>query len=313
VLYAVALVLGVGEVLFDTSSQSILPAVVGRHRLSQANSRLYAVELTANQFVGPPLGGVLAGASIALACTGSAAAWLLAAGGLALMSGSFRPGRIGPPTRLRTDIVEGLRFVWRNRVLRGLALLTGGFNLSSNALFAVFVLYAVEPGPMGLTEAGYGVLLTSSAVGSLVGSWIAPAVERILGRRRTLALSIVTGVTGAFMPALTAAAVPVFVGFVAVGVTVVLWNVIAVSLRQRITPDRLLGRVNASYRLFATGTQPLGALLGGLSAEVFGLRPTFALSGLVVLALLGGLGDVTDDAIAAAERDAEVAADRQST
>jgi MFS family permease len=85
------------------------------------------------------------------------------------------------------------------------------------------------------------------------------------------------------------------------GVTMVLWNVITVSLRQRITPDRLLGRMNASYRLVGWGTMPLGALLGGVLAEALGLRATFLVAAGIVLLTLAGFRYLTEEAIADAE------------
>jgi MFS family permease len=221
------------------------------------------------------------------------------------MKGSFRPARTGPPTRLRADVAEGLRFLWGNRVLRTLGLMTGAFNLASSAWSAVFVLYAVRPGPMGLSEAGFGLLLTAGAVGALLGSWLAAPIERALGRNRLLGLAVLTGALFTAMPAVTAMVAPIVAASVVGGMGVVLYNVVAVSLRQRITPDRLLGRVNAGYRLLAWGTMPVGAALGGLSAGALGLRPTFALAAVGTLALLAGTFIVTDDAIAAAERDAE--------
>jgi MFS family permease len=94
-LYVAALVLGAGETLFDTASQSILPAVVGRHQLSVANGRLQAVELTTNQFIGPPLGGLLAAAALTVAFAASAGAYLLAAVSLMAIAGSFRHRLLG--------------------------------------------------------------------------------------------------------------------------------------------------------------------------------------------------------------------------
>ncbi len=84
-----------------------------------------------------------------------------------------------------------------------------------------------------------------------------------------------------------------------------LWNVITVSLRQRITPDRLLGRMNAAYRLVGWGTMPIGAALGGFLAEALGLRATFAVGGALALATLAGFRFVTEQAIARAEGAAE--------
>jgi MFS family permease len=302
-LYAVAVLLGMGETLFDTSAQSLLPAVVGRDDLTRANSRLFAVELVANEFIGPPLGGLLAAASLAFALGVPAAAYLVGAGGLALLVGSFRAVGAAPAgsTRLRDEIAEGTRFVWRHPVLRPLAIMLGLQNMAFSAAFSVFVLFAVAPGPMGLSKAGYGILTATIGVGSLLGSWLAAPVERRLGRVRTLVLSVVVNAAGLVVPVVTALAIPVGASWLVTGAAIVLWNVITVSLRQRITPDRLLGRMNATYRLVGWGTMPLGAAAGGVLAEVLGLRGAFLAAAVVTLATLAGFRFVTEEAIARAE------------
>jgi MFS family permease len=310
-LYLAAFVLGVGETLFDTAAQSIMPSIVDRDRLSIANGRLYAVEMIANQFVGPPLGGILAAISIGLAFAGSAACFLFAALALLLLTGDFRPVPTPlPPGVTRrpgmiAQIREGLRYLFAHRLLRTLALMVGVMNLASSAAFAVFVLYAVAPGPMGLDEVGFGVLTTALALGSLLGSLTVARVEARIGRQRLLLLAVI--VTGAMLavPGLTADPWLVGASFAVSGYAVVLWNVVTVSLRQRIVPDRLLGRVNASYRLLAWGSQPIGALLGGLIGEWLGLQAVFLLAGVATLALVVARRVVTDEAIAAAEADGD--------
>jgi MFS family permease len=302
-LYAVAVLLGFAETLFDTSAQSLLPAVVGRDDLTRANSRLFAVELVANEFVGPPLGGLLAAAGLGLALGLPAAAYLVGAACLALLAGSFRAVGAGPAgsTRFRDDIAEGARFVWRHPVLRPLAVMLGMGNLAFAAFFSVFVLYVVAPGPMGLSGAGFGILSATVGVGSLLGTWLAVPTERRLGRVRTLVVSVVLSTAGLVVPILTASPVLVGISLAVCGVSMVLWNVITVSLRQRITPDRLLGRMNASYRLVGWGTMPLGALLGGALAEALGLRGAFLAAAAIYFATLVGFRYVTEEAIARAE------------
>jgi MFS family permease len=303
VLYAVALLLGIAETLFDTSAQSLLPAIVARDDLTRANSRLFAVELVANTFVGPPLGGLLAAAGLALAVGAPAAAYLLGAGCLALIAGSFRATGAGSAgsTRLRDEVVEGLRFVFRHPVLRPLAVMLGVQNMAFSAMYSVLVLYAVAPGPMGLSEGGFGILLAALGVGSLIGTWLAVPAERRLGRVRVLVVAVVLSGASLLVPAVTANAVLVGASEVVAGVAIVLWNVVTVSLRQRITPDRLLGRMNASYRLVGWGTMPLGAVLGGVLAEALGLRATFAIAAAVTLALLPAFRLITEEAIDRAE------------
>jgi MFS family permease len=303
VLYLVALLLGTAEVVYDTSAQSILPQLVPRDRLARANGRLFAAELTANEFVGPPLGGLLVAAGVAAAFATPAALWAAAVGVLLLLRGGFSVPR-EQPTTLRADVAEGLRYLWRHRLLRTLAAMTGLFNFATNATFAVFVLYAVGPdSAMGLSEAAFGVLFATIAAGSLVGSLLADPIIRRLGRTRSLAVGVLGGVATVGTPALTTNPLVIAAAFLAGGVTVALWNVVAVSLRQRITPDRILGRINSSYRLVAWGTRPLGAAAGGLLGELLGLRAVFAIAAAVVLVTLVGMAQVTDSAIDAAERD----------
>ena len=296
-LYGAALVLGVGETLFDTAAQSILPAVVGREDLSEANGRLQGVELTMNQFVGPPLGGVLAGAALGAAFVASSAAYLAAALLLVAMAGSFRPASEGPRRRMRADIAEGLRFVWGNPLLRTLGLMLGLTNLAFTAFFSVFVLFAVDPGPMGLSKQAFGLFLAGGAAGGVAASWLAARIERGLGAARSLRLAIVVFGLSLGTPAVTADVAANVAASVAASFASVVWNVITVSLRQRITPDRLLGRMNAAYRLLGWGTMPLGAALGGAVAEWAGLRPTFALAAALHVPVLAGFLVVTADRI----------------
>jgi MFS family permease len=306
-LYLAAFCIGIAETIYDTSAQSILPRLVQREQLSRANGRLNAAELTANQFIGPPLGGFLVAASAVAALLTPAALWIAAVGVLLLVRGRFRNRRL-TRTSMRADIAEGLRFLWRVPVLRVLALLTGVFNFASNAMFAVFVLYAAGPSSaMGLTDPAYGLLLTTAAAGSLLGSFFADRIERRLGRSRSLVLTVIGTALIIGTPALTSNPIVIGAAFFVGGATIVVWNVVTVSLRQRITPDRLLGRVNSGYRLVAWGTMPLGAAVGGVLAQLVGLRATFAVLAVLTLIMLIVLRRLTDDAIDAAEHAADPA------
>lgn len=305
-LYVVAFALGMGETLFDTSAQSIVPNLVPKDRLTRANGRLYAVELTANQFVGPPLGGLLVAVAAAFAVGLSAVAYALGAVALLFVRGSFRTHRAGPPTRLHTDIAEGVRYLARHRVLRTLALCTGVSNLASTAMFAVLPLFVVDPGPVGLSEPAFGVLLIASAVGSLLAGLVGDRVVDALGRTRSLVLSMLLPILLPAAPAITTQVWPLALGMAVAGFWWMGWNIITVSLRQRIAPDHLLGRVNAGYRLLAWGTMPLGAALGGLVGSAFGVRAVFVTSAvLMALCVPLLLSTVSDAAIDDAERDAD--------
>ena len=312
-LYVVGLVLGVGETLFDTAAQSLMPSLVRRDQLATANGRLYAIEVITNTFVGPPLGGLLVALAMVSAFGLSAVSWLVAALLLFVIVGSFRPVREGPPTRIRSDIGEGLRFLLGHRLLRTLAAMVGVMNLASSAAFAIFVLYAVAPGPMGLSEPEFGVLSTAGGVGSIAGSLWAARIVRRFGRARVLVGAIATSALSFAIPALTTNPFLVGGAFAIGAGGAVAWNVVTVSFRQGITPDRLLGRMNSVYRLLAWGTMPIGALLGGVLGELFGLPIVFAFAALATLTLLLARSVLNDAVLDAAERDAEAEAAQAAT
>ncbi len=308
-LYVVAFVLGILETLFDTAAQSMLPNVVrDNDRLTTANSRLWGVELTMNQFVGPPVGGLLAAAGLAFAFGASAAAYLGAALLLLTLSGTFRAERTGPPTRMLADIGEGMRYQFGHSLLRTMAIVVGLLNLAGGAVWAVLVLYAVAPGPMGLDAVGFGLLLTASAVGTVAGTFLGGTLERLLGKPNLLVACIIVLALDHLVLALTAN--PFVIGAVMAigGLLLGAFNPVFVSLRMRIVPGHLLGRVVASFRLLGMGTLPVGALLGGLIAEAFGLQAVFIWAALVTIALLPARLLITDERIGAAEAAAADAA-----
>jgi MFS family permease len=299
-LCGLAFLLGIGETLFDTAAQSIVPNLVEPQHLSRANGRLQAVELMMNQFAGPPLGGLLAGVTLAGALGATTAGYLLAAVALALVAGSFRPVRSGDPTTLRRDVADGVRYLFGQRLLRTLALLVGIANMGETAVLTVLPVYAIRPGPMGLPEAGFGLLLAAPALGALAGSFAVPAVERRLGRATALRSAVLAIFVLTGLPALTASGWAVGAGFAVAGFCTIVWNVITVSLRQRIAPDYLLGRVNAGYRLLAWGSMPIGALLGGALGELFGVRAVFLLAAGGQLLAVPLVLTITDRRITAA-------------
>ncbi|MCO1660776.1 MFS transporter [Pseudonocardia humida] len=303
VLYVVALVAGTAETLHDTAAPSVLPQLVPSDQLPRANGRLFAVELTANELVGPPLAGVLVALAVVAAPAAPALLWGVAA---VLVPALGRSLPSGPPRRdrgtWRADVAEGLRFLGRHRVLRAFTAMTGLFNLTSSATQAVLVLYAVgSASPMGLTEQGYGWLLGAWAAGCLLGSFLVERLQRALGRARAIGSAFLVAALAVGLPGLTAHPVAVGAGFLVGGVGLVVANVATVSLRQRITPGPLAGRVHSAHRLVGFGAKPLGAALGGGLAELLGLRAVFLVMGGLALLALVGMRAVTDAAMDAAE------------
>jgi len=301
VLYVAAFVIGTGEAFFDTNAQSIVPDVVGRERLVTANGRLYAAEMMMNSFVGPPLGGLLIAVSVPLALSGSVAGYAIAAIGLIALQGSFRPKRAGPARRLHHEILEGITYLMRHRLLLTLTSMVAAGRLGSTAIFAILALYAVAPGPMGLSEPEYGLLFVLFGIGSLVGSILTGRAVAAFGRARVLGCAQLLFGLGIGVPALTTDARLVGAGFLVSGVAVMLWNITNVSLRQAIVPSRLLGRVHATHRFVANVAGLLGAVTAGAVGEVIGLPAVFGIGAGIVFASMAGLLIVTESRIAAAD------------
>jgi MFS family permease len=306
IIYAAAFTIGAGEAFFDTNAQSILPAIVGKDRLVVANGRLFAAETVMNQFVGPPVGGLLIALSVPLALGAGAVGYALGAVGLLTIVGSFRAERARPPRRLHVEIGEGIGYLAHHPLLLTLSSMVALGRLGSTGFFALLALYAVAPGPMGLSEPGFGLLLVTIGVGSLVGSFVVGRAVELFGRPGVLMLSTVVFSGSLIVPALTAEPLIVGIGFFIGGIAIMAWNVTNVSLRQSILPSHLLGRVHATHRFMANGAGFIGAVLAGVVGEALGLPAVFAIGAGIVLLGLFGRFVVTEERIQAAEAEAAV-------
>ena len=276
IVYVAAFALGAGETLFDTSAQSLLPAIVDRTNLTRANSRLFALEQTTNEFVGPPLGGWLTGLGIAFSLTTSSALFFVAAALLSMLTGSYRMTRPVEAT-MRAEIIEGVRFLYGNLLLRTTVIIVAILNFVGIAAQAVLPLYAVEPGPLGLSEFGYGLLLLGFGAGGLIGSAVAGTLQRRFGRAFVLVGAVAADSLWLLALALTTNVVVIALAMVLSGIGIMSVNVVAITFRQLITPARLLGRVVAAHRVVVLGVLPLGAAAGGAIAEFVTLQVLFGL------------------------------------
>jgi predicted MFS family arabinose efflux permease len=280
-LYAAAFLLGSAETLFANASTSLVPALVPGDRLDEANGRLDATTSVANEFVGPPIGGLLFGIAVAVPFILDAASFALSALILTSVRGRFRPKRV--PATLRTDVREGIRFAVTHPTLRLLLGAVAVLAVVDAAWFAILVLYAQDV--LGLGALGFSLLLVAGGVGTVLGSLAAGRVRRRFGTGTALASALfIAGVAQLFLgltsSAFVAAAMIAF-GNLAFGV----WNVLARSLRQRLAPDVLLGRVNSTYLFVGAGSYAFGALVGGVIASTLGLRAPLLLGAPVLLGL----------------------------
>lgn len=308
-LYASALLLGFAEVLRDNSAQTILPSIVKKDQLERANGTLFGVEVVANQFVGPPLGGLLLAIGLATPFFLDAGTFAVSAALVFLISGDFGTDKPSERLTLRSEITEGLRWLWRHRLLRSLAIILGFQNFLFTVSFATFVLFAQEI--LELNERGFGLLLVGGAVGSVLGSLSAASVTGRIGRGTTLMAALLTPAIAYGIIGTSSTPAVVFIASGVIGFVAVVWNIITVSLRQTIIPNHLLGRVNSVYRFFGWGMIPLGGIIGGLvvtisedfTSRITALRLPFYVAAAGYLAIfVFALGRLSNTAIDSARR-----------
>ncbi len=299
-IYLIAFLLGSAETLFDTSTEAIIPNLIPDGALPDANGRLQGTMWVTSSFFGPPLGAFLFASVAALPFFIDSASFVLASLLVAAISGRYRPDRTVERRSIRADVGEALRWLYHQKVLFALALMAGTINLFGSAIFAVFVLFVVED--IGVSEVGYGILLAIVGAAGLVGALNAPRVIRFLGPGLTI--QSIVAVSAVLSLAMGLARSVIAVGVVAAlyGLTTTSWNVVSVTLRQELTPDALRGRVASVARLLAWGTQPIGALMGGIVASAIGLRAPFFVAAVAWMLLVAVTARVVNNRTIAAAR-----------
>jgi MFS family permease len=280
-VYVVAFLAGTLEVFFDVAYQSYLPSVVERDELVEGNSKL-ELSRAGSQVAGPTIAGFLIEAIRApFAIAIDAVSYL----GAALFIGFIRRGESGPephdPAEGRRPSMwqearAGIGYVLASPYLRSIAACTGTANLFGNIAGAVLILYFVraEDG-LGLTPGAIGLILALGNLGVIVGALSGGRMAKAIGIGPTIIASAALAGFAAFAVPLAPPDDPFWVlviGGVFLGFGVVVYNVNQVGLRQAITPDRMLGRMNATMRLIVWGTIPIGALIGGVLGATVGLQ-----------------------------------------
>jgi len=301
VVLAVLFVLGTAEVFSGTASSSMLPFLVSRDDLILANSRVLTGVVTLNQLAGPALGAALFAAGRAVPFVGQA---ILVCVGAGLITQIALPAR--PPaavaTRLWDEVLEGCRWVAHHAGVRTLVLTIFIFNITFGAAWSVLVLYAEER--LHLGAIGFGLLITASAVGGVVGNlgygWLIRRVS--LGNIMRVGLIIET-FTHLSLALTTAAPVAVAI-MVVFGAHAFVWGSTSVTVRQRAVPDALQGRVSSVNSLGVYGGLVIGAALGGPIASHFGVTGpfwfAFAGSGVFVVLMWRQLAHITHEDVSAA-------------
>lgn len=284
-LIVVSVLTGFARVFFDVGYQSYVPAVIGKDHVLAGNSAMETLR-SSGQVVGPGIGGAL------VTAVGAASVVFIQSVTFAVSAGSLLAIRRREPAitadhdrpSLHSQILEGLRFVGRNSVLLASAIASAAANVSFAIASAVTFIFMSRT--LHLSPALIGLIVAAGSVTVMLGAIMTPALSRVAGSARIIWLSLL--VTGP-LTLLTPLAQPgwsvllVVVGIAAGEFGQIVYSVTNVSLRQRLCPDRMLARVNATMRFLIMGLFPLGALVGGGLGELIGLRGTLVVAGGILL------------------------------
>jgi MFS family permease len=272
-LYVVTFICGVAAVFFDVAYMSLVPGLVGRQHVAEANAKLQG-SVSVAQVSGPSAAGFLIGLLTApVAFVADAASFVVSV--LSLLIIRYREPAPAPAERrgLRAEMADGLRFVATHPILRMIAGATSTANLFSSAVTAISVVFLVRQVHLGAST--IGVLTSLGAIGGVAGALSCGVLRRRIGSARLIWLSLAVAKPFGLLIPVTfpgAGLACYAAGLFALSFGSVVYNVHQASFRQQLCPHRLLGRMNATIRFIVWGTIPLGGLLGGTLGDWLGNR-----------------------------------------
>jgi MFS family permease len=297
-LFLLLVIVGSCEVLFDSSAQAFLPLLVEPTELARANGLLFAAEVVAGSVAGLSVGALLFDVSTGLPFSANAVSFAIAAG-LIL---SIRPKRLPPTDRHRPvdhRLRSGLRWLMNHRLLRTLAAMFAMTNLGLMFGQGIFVKYAIEE--LGINSVEFGLLLAITAMGAASGGVIAHYIIDAVGLRLSVVVPYLVFGSAQLVIGLAPPAWMVAVAGFVLGFAITVWNVVTVTVRQRLIPSDMFGRVNGVYRWLGAAASAIGVAAGGFVAYETNLRAPYLIGGGIALTaallfarpVLAGLADDT--------------------
>jgi predicted MFS family arabinose efflux permease len=269
----VLFVLAIAEVFADTTAATLTPMLVHRDDLTLANARITTGFVTVNQLAGPPLGALLFAAGHTVPFVAEAVVLGLAA---LLASKIVLPSHRRDPheqSRVRHDVAQALHWVRRNAAVRTLVLTIFVFNITFGAAWSVLVLYATQR--LGLSEVGFGLLTTASAVGGLIGTVSYGSITRRVSLGNIMRIGLVIETFTHLALAITTRAWVAICIFFIFGAHAFVWATTSVTVRQRAVPIDLQGRVGSVNLVGTYGGLVIGSGVGGLLAQRWGVTAPF--------------------------------------
>ena len=289
-LDAALFLINTGEIIFRSASQAMIPAVVPRARLERANGWLVGGTTLMQNMIAGPLGGFLFVLAACVPFYVNAGTYAASAVLVGLVAGTYRAARpvyrgdqTRPGRQVRRELAEGFRWLAGQRVLRTMTVLIGLLNLTLTAATAVLVLLVKER--LNLGPVGYGTLFTCMAAGALLGSACGDWLIRRVTATWTIRIGLLVEAGLHLVLATSRSAYLVGAMLFAFGVHGALWTIVGSSLRQRLTPPEMMGRVASTSLFIAAGGNCVGAVLGGVIAARFGITAPYW-AGFVVAALV---------------------------
>ena len=272
VVLAAMFALGVAEVFADSAQATLLPMLVAKADLGVASARTMGGFLVINQLAGAPLGAFLFGAGLAVPFGAQAVVLMLA---VVLLRRVLVPPspRATVDTHVGRDIREGLGWLWGNAAVRTLALTILLFNVTWGAAWGVLVLYSTEL--LGMSEVGFGLMTTMTAVGGVVSTLAYDGIERRFSLAVVMKTCLLLEVVMHLVLALNRSPALALVVMFLFGAYAFVWGTLSNAVRQRVTPAEFQGRIGSVYRVGLFGGLVVGQLLGGVIADAWGLAAPY--------------------------------------
>lgn len=288
-LYVAMFVVMCCEIFYDISAQAMVPQLVPAGALDRANARLVGGRIVADNFAGTPLAGLLFVVAAALPVAVNAGAYLLGALillGLPLSARSPGPTKTSTPPRdglirpLLSEARDGLRFVYGDRPLRSVVVLSTVTNMAIVSQASVLVLLVRDH--FGVPDSLYGVFLSGAAVGGIIGALLVKRMIDAIGRFPTVMSALVLMALSCVGFGLAPNALTAALAWALVAMAGALCSTVTMGCAQLIVPSDLRGRVMACVRMFGYGLAPLGALVSGLLGRI-DLRLPSVVAGIAIL------------------------------
>ncbi|NCZ89678.1 MAG: MFS transporter [Actinobacteria bacterium] len=275
-LYVCAFLLGICETLHVNAAQAFIPAIVRQDQLLPANARFASAQIVSAQFIGPPLGVAMFNAAHALPFVADAITFAGSAGLIASIPDEHAVEK--PTTKFRDDVLDGLRYLRDHKALRRLTEILAFVNFFYFAAISLLVLYNDDI--LGGNRLTFTALSVSAAVGTVISRFFIQRLVDSRGTTTTMVISMWLWAIATTVMALTSNSSIAIASNAVLGIGTGLWLSLNTTLRQQLTPSRMLGRMNAASRTVSWGIVPFGAAFGGISARFLGLRGPFILSAI---------------------------------